>query len=52
MSLKEFGDILKSMREQCFHMNDDEVSVIVDEFIDRYPQLINFQPREWFIKNS
>ena len=52
MSLKEFGEILRLMRTHCFHMSDEEASVVVDEFIGEYPQLLNFKSREWFIKNS
>lgn len=49
---QEFEDILQCIREQCFHMNDDEATVVVDGFIKTYPSILNFQTREWLIKNS
>ena len=52
MSLKEFGELLQSMREQCFHMSDNEATIIVDEFIKENPRLLNFQSREWLIQNT
>ena len=52
MSLKEFGEILQAMRENCFHMNDEQAGEVVDGFIEKYPQLLNFQSREWLIHNS
>lgn len=47
-----FEAILSAMREECFHMTDEEASVVVDEFIEKYPEILDHQTRDWFIKNS
>jgi len=49
---REFEYILMDLRQQCFHMNDEEATVVVDEFIEQYPDILCFQTREWLIENS
>jgi hypothetical protein len=49
---EDFENILQCIREQCFHMNDKEATLIVDSFIEKYPELLNFNTREWLIRNS
>ena len=48
----EFNEILQSIREQCFHMTDEEAAVVVDEFIEKHPDLLEYKTREWLIRNS
>ena len=52
MSSEEFYDILNDMRGDCFHMTDIEASVVVDEYIEKYPELLSLKSREWLIHNS
>jgi len=52
MSPETFDEIITDLRQQCFHMNDEEASAVVDEFIEKYPEIIDVKPREWLIRNS
>ena len=45
-----FDDKVFSMREQCFHMNDEEAADVVDYFINKYPHLLKQKTREEIIK--
>lgn len=44
-----FDEIMQSIREQCFHMNNEEAAKVVDEFIEKYPELLKFKTREQII---
>ena len=52
MSQEEFEEIIQSLKEQCFHMSDEEAIELIDEYIEKYPDLSKFQNREWLIINS
>lgn len=58
MTIKLFEARLASLRERCFHMNDEEASKEVDIWIKDTLDLIGFDyfgvivTREWLIENS
>ena len=52
MDKDEFDRVLTEIRQSCFHMNDDEAAVVVDKYLEEYPELLDFQTREWLIDNS
>ena len=43
---------LQELREQCFHMTDEEAIIVVDDFLKTHPELLNYKSREWLIHNS
>lgn len=52
MNQQEFEDMMLEIRGHCFHMNDEEATEIIDEYIGKYPDSLKFQTREWMIMNS
>jgi len=50
MDEKKFDEIVFKMREDTFAMNDEEATVVVDEYIEEYPSLLSMKTKEWFIK--
>lgn len=46
-----FDKIMENMRQRAFHMSDEEVYQIVDDFLDIYPMLLENHDKEWFYKN-
>lgn len=43
--------ISQDLREQTFHMDDEEARVVVDKYISDNPSILELQDREWFYKN-
>lgn len=51
LSVKSYSEILQSMIESCFHMNDDQAKVVVDEFVKAYPDLLRYRDIDWYYKH-
>lgn len=49
--MSKLDKLIQEMREQCFHMTDEEAAVVVDDYIKRYPWLTQERSREWLIRN-
>jgi hypothetical protein len=49
--MEELEEIIENIRCATFHMSDEEAIVIIDEFIDIYPELLKYHDTEWYYKN-
>ena len=47
---QEFCEIMENIRCSTFHMNNKEAQPIIDGYLNRYPELLNFHPKEWYYK--
>jgi hypothetical protein len=50
MTNNDFQDLINNLREQTFHMTDEEATPVVDVFLKEHPELLDEKKREWFIK--
>ncbi len=50
MTKKMFEELLESIQQRTFHMNDIEAVDVIDKFLKEYPELLLFHDRDWFIK--
>lgn len=51
MIREEMEEIVNDIRCATFHCTDEEAKPIIDEYLDRYPQLLEFNTKEWYYKN-
>lgn len=47
---QEFQEIMEAINCSTFHMTNEEAEPIIDGYLNRYPELLNFHPREWYYK--
>jgi len=50
MSEKEFRDHVQILRELTFLMTDEESMIVIDEYINDNPFLLEEKNKEWFYK--
>jgi len=50
MENNKFEELMQSIHERVFHMEDGEAEKVVDEFIKQYPELLTVHDRSWYIK--
>ena len=50
INLDQYNVLLQNMRENTFHMNDEQAKEIVDESISYFPDLLKYRDLEWFYK--
>jgi hypothetical protein len=46
----DFFHVIQIIRESTFHHSDEEAKVVIDGYLDRYPELLEAENREWFYK--
>ena len=46
----ELDEVLTSIMCSTFHMSDEEAKPIVDEYIEKYPELLDYYDKEWLYK--
>ncbi len=51
INLDQYNVLLQNMRENTFHMNDEQAKEIIDESISYFPDLLRYRDLEWFYKN-
>ena len=51
MGNEEFEELMESMHMRVFHMEDADVELIIDDFIEEYPELLTRHDRQWYIEH-
>lgn len=46
----EFEKHVEEIRCGTFHMNDEEAKSIIDGYLEKHPELLLIQERDWFYK--
>ena len=46
----DLDEVITSIMCSTFHMTDEEAKPIVDGYIERYPELLDFYDKEWLYK--
>ena len=49
--MEEFEIIINDIRCATFHMNDEEAIPVIDEYLIRYLELLNYHDRKWYYEN-
>ena len=50
INLEQYNVLLQNMRENTFHMNDEQAKEIIDESISYFPDLLKYRDLEWYYK--
>jgi len=49
--MEELEIIIEDIRCATFHMTDEQAIPVIDEFLERYPELLEYHDKEWYYKN-
>ena len=50
MTVEEIDVIIENIRCSTFHMSDEQTKPIIDDYINTFPELLNYHDREWYYK--
>lgn len=48
--MDEFEVIIEEIRCATFHHSDEEAKPVIDEYLEKYPQLLELHTKEWYYK--
>jgi hypothetical protein len=48
--MEDLEEIINNIMCATFHMSDEEAIPIIDEFLLKYPELLNYHNKEWYYK--
>jgi hypothetical protein len=46
----ELEPVIQSMRESTFHHTEEEAKLVINEYLQVYPQLLEHHPAEWYYR--
>jgi len=46
--MQEFELIIIDIRCATFHMNDEEAIPVINEYLTKYPKLLEYHDKEWY----
>lgn len=44
-------DLITDLHCALFHMDDDEAKIKIDEYLEKFPELLELHDREWYYRN-
>jgi hypothetical protein len=47
LSLEHYSELINDLREQTFHMNDEQAKLLINQFVEVHPDLLKYQDLEW-----
>jgi hypothetical protein len=50
MTPEELDEVITNIMQSTFHMTDEEAKPIVDGYIERYPELLNYYDEKFLYK--
>jgi hypothetical protein len=48
MSTEQLEEIIENIRCATFHMNDEEAKPVIDGFLEKYPELLEYHNLGWY----
>ena len=51
LNVNQYTELLQNMREDTFHMNDEQAKEVVGRYVENFPDLLRYRDIEWFYKN-
>jgi hypothetical protein len=50
MTTEKFDELMENLACSTFHMSDEEARVVIEKYLEMYPELLEVHDREWFFK--
>jgi len=49
--MEELEQLIEALRQRTFHMSNEEAKIVINDYLNIYPQLLTLHDEDWYYKN-